>query len=413
VTSATRARRLAGLASELLLLTAAAQVTTLPLTLLYFQRFSLGALPVNFLVLPLQPLLMLTSGLSLLLGLVWLPLGQLAAWLAWPWSAYTLGVIRLAASVPGASFYLGEVTPAVTAALYGLLFGVTWALGRAGSTQPPWWRDQVLPRLPAGGLVVAFSATVLLWSYYFSLPVEAGRLRVSVLDVGEGEAVLIQAPNGTNVLIGGGAGGRTLSRALGQQLPLGTTVVHLLVIAAPDESHLGALPEVLDRYTIQHAILTGAEGRGAAYRVTLDRLYAEAGVEVTEASGLPAYELGDGINLRVLADGEDGTTLRLEWNRFALVLPVGLDEDSARSLTRRGLAQPATALLLGPEAAMTPEWLAALDPRLVLISTEAGSGYPDAATLAQLAGRSVLRTDVNGTLTVETDGVQLWVRAER
>ena len=73
----------------------------------------------------------------------------------------------------------------------------------------------------------------------------------------------------------------------------------------------------------------------------------------------------------------------------------------------------ATALLLGPEAAMTPEWLAALDPRLVLISTEAGSGYPDAATLAQLAGRSVLRTDVNGTLTVETDGVQLWVRAER
>lgn len=413
VTTAARARRLAGLVAEVILLTAAAQLTTLPLTLLYFQRFSLSALPVNFLVLPAQPLLMLTSGLALLLGLAWLPLGQLAAWLAWPWSAYTLGVIELAAAMPGASFYLGEVTPAVTVALYALLFGATWALGRAAAQRPAWWRDQVLPRLPAGGLVVAFSATVLLWSYYFSLPADSGRLRVSVLDVGEGEAVLIRAPSGTNVLVGGGAGGRTLSRALSQHLPLGTTVIHLLVIARPDEDHLGALPEVLSRYSIQQAVVTGAQGRGAAYRVTLDRLYAEPSVEIIEAGDRPAFDLGDGVNLRVLADGAEGSTLRLEWDRFALVLPVGLDAGSAQDLARRGLAQTATALLLGPDDATTPEWLAALDPRLVLISTEAGSGYPNMATLERLAGRSVLRTDVNGTVTVETDGVQMWLTAER
>ena len=163
VTTLAQARRLAALASELVLLTAAAQLTTLPLTLLYFQRFSLSALPANLLVLPAQPALMLSSGLALLLGLVWLPLGQLAAWLAWPFSAYTLAVVELFAAVPGGSFYLGEVTPAVVVGLYALLFGLTWLLARPADTRPAWWRENLAPRLPAGGLLVLFSASMLVW----------------------------------------------------------------------------------------------------------------------------------------------------------------------------------------------------------------------------------------------------------
>lgn len=413
VTTGAQARRLASLVSELVLLTAAAQLTTLPLTLFYFQRVSLSALPTNLLVLPAQPALMLLSGLALLLGLVWLPLGQLVAWLAWPFSAYTLGVIELGASVPGGSFYLGEVTPAVVAGLYAALFGLTWALGRPASQRPAWWRDNLAPRLPAGGLLLLGSASVLVWAYYFTLPPETGRLRVSVLDVGAGEAVLIRAPGGANALIGGGAGGATLTRALAERLPLGTTVLDLVVIAAPDEDHLGGLPEVLDRYAVRRAVLTGAAGRGAPYRVTLDKLYGELDLEVVGAGTRPVLDLGDGIRLRVLADGPTGTTLRLEWERFALMLPVGLDTADETDLLAHGHALPATALLLGRGEASGAAWLAALDPRLVIVSTAAGSGYPDEATLAALAGRSMLRTDVNGTVTVETDGRQLWVEVER
>lgn len=116
----------------------AAQVTTLPLTLYYFQRLSLTGLIANFIILPAQPALMVTGGLALLLGLVWAPLGQLAAWADWPFSAYTLGFVRAFARLPGASFYLGEVAPALVALYYAALFGLTWLLSRPPPQRPAW-----------------------------------------------------------------------------------------------------------------------------------------------------------------------------------------------------------------------------------------------------------------------------------
>jgi beta-lactamase superfamily II metal-dependent hydrolase len=77
------------------------------------------------------------------------------------------------------------------------------------------------------------------------------------------------------------------------------------------------------------------------------------------------------------------------------------------------VGQPATALLLGRDDANSDAWLEALDPRLVLVSTTAGSGHASAEALARLSSRTVLRTDVNGNVTVETDGVRPWVEAER
>jgi beta-lactamase superfamily II metal-dependent hydrolase len=95
------------------------------------------------------------------------------------------------------------------------------------------------------------------------------------------------------------------------------------------------------------------------------------------------------------------------------MLPVGLDAAGEADLLTRGLAQPSTALLLGQHAAGSEAWLQALNPRLVLVSTAAGSEFPSAEALARLAGRGVLRTDRNGTVTLETDGTRLWVEAER
>jgi competence protein ComEC len=233
-------------------------------------------------------------------------------------------------------------------------------------------------------------------------------LVVTLLDAGAGKAILLRTPGGANILIGGGAGGRTLTRALSEHLPLGKSVLDLLVVAAPREDHLGGLPDVLDRYMVKRAVLTGATSRSAPYRVALDKLYAEPGLALTEARTLPAIDLGDGILLRVLADGPDGTSLRSDWQRFALVLPIGLDAAGEADLLAHGPAVPATVMLLGHEAAHTPAWLAAVDPRLVVISTAAGSSYPSVEALARLAGRSLLRTDWNGAMTLETDGAQLW-----
>jgi len=211
-TGAQRARQVAAVAGELFLLTSAAQLTTLPLLVYYFRQFSVVALLANFVILPAQPALEVLSGLALVLGLIWLPLGQVAAWLAWPFSAYTIGFVQFFAHLPSAAFALGETAPALVVIYYAALFGLTWMLARPATDRPAWWGTLVRQSLPMGGLLVLGGGVLLVWSWYFSLPTP-GRLRVTLLDVGaatnatgRGDAILIQSPGGGTVLVDGGPG---------------------------------------------------------------------------------------------------------------------------------------------------------------------------------------------------------------
>jgi len=75
--------RAASVLNEALLVTIAAQIITTPLIIYQFGRFSAVSLLTNFLIVPVQPLVMIFGGLATLAGLIWLPLGQLVAWAAW------------------------------------------------------------------------------------------------------------------------------------------------------------------------------------------------------------------------------------------------------------------------------------------------------------------------------------------
>ena len=235
-----RAKRAAALAAELLLLTLAAQVTTLPLIIYHFRQLSVISLLANVLILPVQPAVMVVSGAALAVGLVWLPLGQVAAWLAWPAAAYTNRVVAGLAGVPGAALALGDTAPALLALTYLLLFGGTWLLARPPAQRPGWWTALAPQRKAAGGLALLSALTLVGWSWYFSLPPADGRLRVTLLDLtppanapAGGEALLVQTPSGHTVLIGGGPGGLTLVRALDGTLPLFSRALDVLVVAAP------------------------------------------------------------------------------------------------------------------------------------------------------------------------------------
>src|SRR5215213_8539248 len=76
------AEKFAQLFSEFVLLTFAAQLTTIPIMAYHFQRISLVSFIANPFILPPQPAVMILGGLAMLLSLIWLPLGQIAAWVA-------------------------------------------------------------------------------------------------------------------------------------------------------------------------------------------------------------------------------------------------------------------------------------------------------------------------------------------
>ena len=95
------AKRAAGPLGEYVLFTLAAQATTLPVIAFHFHRVSLSALLANPLILPAQPLVMVLGGVAVIGGLIWLPLGQVLGWAAWPFLVYSVRIAEIFGGLPG------------------------------------------------------------------------------------------------------------------------------------------------------------------------------------------------------------------------------------------------------------------------------------------------------------------------
>ena len=122
--------------------------------------------------------------------------------------------------------------------------------------------------------------------------------------------------------------------------------------------------------------------------------------------------------MRILAAGERGAVLLLEWDKFQALLPVGIDFESLERLQTDLELGPVTALLLaesGYAPANPPGWIEKLNPQVVLLSVAAGDwqGLPSPETLQAVQDYTLLRTDHNGWIQLSTDGEQLWVEVER
>ncbi len=103
-----QARKIAAPVGEYVLFTFAAQITTLPIMAYHFSSILWVAFLANPSILPAQPPIMTVGGLALILGVLWLPLGKLAAPLAWPFVLYTIRVVEIFAGLPGGTISLGD-----------------------------------------------------------------------------------------------------------------------------------------------------------------------------------------------------------------------------------------------------------------------------------------------------------------
>ncbi len=299
-------QRLAGPVGEFFLFTLAAQVTTLPIMAYHFGSLSLSALIANPLVLPVQPAVMVVSGAAVLLGMLSQAVGQWAAYLAWPFTAYTIRVVELFARFPAGVLQLGQVTLPAVALFYTLLFGWTFIRPRLQAAA-----GMVKPGL---ALVVLVAAAVSVWQVVLIAP--DGRLHLVVLEVGSGDALLIQTPTGRYVLVDGRPSANLLSDAFGRRLPMGGEL-DILILAASGDEQLGALPSVVERYPPSQVLWAGSlQGSRSAQHV--QEALVELGLEQQTAELRQSLDLDGGAHLEVLAVGKRGAVLRLEQEISAL-----------------------------------------------------------------------------------------------
>lgn len=400
--------------------TLAASLASLPVVAALFGRVSLVSPLANLAVAPLVPPLMTATGLAVLVGHVAEPLALAPAWAAFLFARLLRGIVEMFGALPVASF---SVPPIAVAACAGAL--VLALAARHRSALPALVRALAdgLPaprRIPRGGLAVALAFVLVVAVGPRALAASEGP-RVVALDVGQGDAFLVEH-RGRRLLIDGGPDGRRTLRALGEALPFFARRLDVVALTHAHADHATGLAAVLERYAVALAIEPAGMEDGEVARAWRDAL-ARARVP-----------------LRALRRGD---RLRADDLAIEVLAPFGDPADPLANLVLRVRAGSLTALFLGDatergqaDLLLHPEELAALvyvpphhgaatphasalaravAPRVALLSLGAGNryGHPTPDTLRALAAVRVLRTDRDGTLEVTADAGSLRCRPTR
>jgi competence protein ComEC len=252
-----------------------------------------------------------------------------------------------------------------------------------------------------------------------------GWLRVVALDVGQGDATLIEFPDGRRWLVdaGGLPGSRTYD--IGERVVAptlwarGTGRLDRLVLTHGDPDHVGGAASVVDDFgpTVLegvpvpgHATLAALRARAEARRRSWGRIEAGAtwvvgGVTVRAWHPPPP----DWERQRVRND--DSVVLELRYGGVSIVLPGDVGAEVERALAARMPPAPRRVLKAahhGSATSTSDAWLDALRPEVVVISCgrENRYGHPAGSVLDRLRDRGIqtLRTDQDGQVVVETDG---------
>lgn len=467
-------RRLAAwppLLREPVALTTAAQLATLPIIVGNFERLSVVAPAANVVVAPLVPIVMAASAGAALTGALDVAglavIGDVMAWLAggtgWLYLRLMIAAGSLFASVPFASLAVSPPAPLLLGwyPLLAIAWRIRTARAEAAARPLPGTLGMVTlaeeaaahaarqrkRRAMLRGLVTAvmssgargltgLTVVALLATHLATLP--DGRLHVTVLDVGQGDAVLVETPDGAMMLVDGGPDPERTLRRLGASLPFHRRSIDVVLLSHPHQDHVAGLVEVLRRFEVGLVMHGGRAYDNPAYATMLE-LAAREG----DGGGDVALQALAGMRLRLdaateveivypaaedlgepLPDGDinnASVVAVVRFGSFSAILTGDAEDPVERELLARNAVGRAVLLKVGhhgSDSSSGADFLSVVAPLIAAISSGTGNGYghPSLRTLAALAevpGIRVFRTDLHGDIEVISDGRSTWVRTGR
>jgi competence protein ComEC len=426
---------------ETLAISTAAQAATLPLILFHFASLSLVSPLANLLIAPLVAPAMLFTALALGAGAM-VGLGVPAILLA-PLSLIgslvigaTIAIAHVCASLPLATVAVPEPFNLLAAAAASATL-VAWLARRRHQPDPATTRTEHhrpsgLSRRFTAGLAVAAAAIVLIAA---SGARPDGRLHVTVLDVGQGDAIFLQGPNGGRALIDTGPDPGRLVSLLDQRIPAWDRRLDLVVITHPHEDHISGMAALLDRYEITEIVEPGMIGPGPGDEAFRQRL-AETGKKSRIIAAGDHLTL-DGIRMDALwplpgtvplrppdsgsAINNVSIVLDVRFGARRIVLAGDVEQQIDPQLIAAGIAadgRPLDVLKVahhGSGTATTDAFVERVKPRIAVVSAGWGNpyGHPSVATVARLEqnGAELYRTDLDGSIDISTNGSDLVANA--
>ena len=432
---------LASIVTDSFSVTLAATIAVWPVIAHYFGIVSLVGPLATFLALPALPGIIVIGTLAGLIGLFALPVAQGIGWVAWLFTSYMLLIVKGFASLPISAIEVGPVDPAPLVAYYLVLAATIWLGSNRKRLEPQmskaktWLKSAVskslspLSRLPKKWVISPLLVLAILASVA-AVTMPDDKLRVSFLDVGEGDAILIQQGS-QQVLVDGGPSPQAIALGLGDKMPFWDRTIELVILTHPHADHLDGLVEVLQRYNVKQVLYPNLDYKSPSYEEWL-RLLEEKDIKRTLAQAGQQVDLGEGVIIRTLNPqtphitgtesdiDNNGVVLRLSLNRVSFLLTADIEGEAEYDLISERADLASTVLKVahhGSKTSTTPEFLAVVNPQLAVISVGENSfGHPTNEVLKRLEQKlgpeNIYRTDEQGTIEFITDGERLWVETK-
>ena len=422
-------------------ITLGAIIAVWPLIAYYFGIVSLLSLPATFLILPALPGIIITGALAGGLGLIALSAAQIVAWLAWLLLSYMLLVVNLFSAIPFSYAEVGTVGSNLVWAYYlGLALVVFTVRHRrqvcdltvkSYNTAKPGLdkmtdiivglhRKWVIPPLLVAAILVSFVAV--------TMPDD--KLHVSFLNIGQGDAILVQTPGHQDILIDGGPSPQAIGVELSRKMPFWDRTIDLVVLTHAHADHLTGLVEVLERYRVKQVLSPDFDYDSPLYEEWRN-LINRKNIIHTVAVASQQINIGDGVKIKVLNPpsplqsgtrsdiDNNGVVLSLSMEDINFLLTADIMWEQEFDLIARRADLTSTVLKVAHGASKTSttaEFLAVVNPQVAVISVGADNrfGHPVPEILARLeekmGEKNIFRTDERGTIEFITDGERLWVK---
>jgi competence protein ComEC len=397
-------------ALQLFAVSLAAQIGTMPFTAFYFGRVSLVAVVANLLVVPV-------SGVNVLLGFATVAFSFVSDWIAASYAALDnllvsmlLKFVLWCSKVPFAYVETMRMGGAITAFYYiavAALFGVR---------KPRVLVKTVVALLVAVNFVLycsAFSGAVLY-------------LRATVIDVGQGDAILLELPNQRTVLVD--TGPKFMTNDSGERMiaPLlkrkGIEALDAIILTHPHDDHVGGCKYLLENFRAGCLILSDSASPSRPFKEILTRAR-ELGVPILLARRGESLQFDPTTRIFVLHAApkvrprdlnDESIMVKVVYGRSSLLLTGDASTRVEDELLHDGASLLSSDVIkVAHHGAMTSSssgFLRAVKPRVALISVgrENKFKHPSPVILSrfQSLGFQTRRTDLEGALVIESDGEQ-------
>lgn len=250
-------------------------------------------------------------------------------------------------------------------------------------------------------------------------------LELTMFDVGQGDALFLETPSGTQMLIDGGPSNAVLAK-LGRAMKLTDRHIDYVMLSHPDADHVTGLAAVLERYDVGAVIVTGVESKSPEY---------QAFAEAVDTFNVPVITVRTGdlqwldkeTALRVLwpsaervsKEESNNTSIvaQLIFGTTTIVLTGDAEEPVESQILAKNHRIKSDVLKAGhhgSKTSTTEEWVSAVDPHLVLIPVGHDNqfGHPHAEVIERLQQHAIEihRTDIEGDVRLQTDGTVITVK---